>query len=258
MSLTQLYDFRGKTALITGASGGLGEQFARCLHARGARVILASRRLDKLKDLCSELGNAKAIEMDVADKNSVISCFSELEATGEKIDICVNNAAVLHSTPIFELDNNNFENIMQTNVVGAWYVLQCTANHMKNYEINGSIINISSAGADKVSRANVSGYYASKAAIVRLTQNLVHELSPYNIRINAILPGTILTSMTQHRFKSQEDIQNANSKIPLKRVGEPEDLDGIILYLASNNASKYVTGSCFTIDGGMSCGGNLW
>jgi NADP-dependent 3-hydroxy acid dehydrogenase YdfG len=85
MGLTQLYDFRGKTALITGASGVLGEQFARCLHAQGARVILASRRMDKLKDLCSELGNAKAIEMDVADKNSVISCFSELEAAGEKI-----------------------------------------------------------------------------------------------------------------------------------------------------------------------------
>ena len=257
MSLTQLYDFRGKTALITGASGGLGEQFARCLHARGARVILASRRLDKLKDLCSELGNAKAIEIDVADKNSVISCFSELEKAGEKIDICINNAGILLPTPIFELNNkNNFENIMQTNLIGAWNILQHTANHMKNNNIHGSIINIASAGANKVSRANVSGYYASKAAIVRLTENLVHELSPYNIRINAILPGTILTSMTEHRFESQEEIQKTSSKIPLNRLGKPEDLDGIILYLACNAASKYVTGSCVTIDGGMSWGNN--
>ncbi len=94
MSLTQLYDFHGKTALVTGASGGLGEQFARCLQARGARVLLASRSGDKLKDLSEKLGNAKAIKMDVADKNSVVSCFAELEAAGEKIDICINNAGI--------------------------------------------------------------------------------------------------------------------------------------------------------------------
>ena len=250
-----IYKLHSKTALITGASGGLGEQFARCLHAQGARVILASRRLDRLKKLTYELSNAVAIKMNVSDKSSVSSCFAELEEAGEKIDICINNAAVLYPTPIFELnETNNFENIMQTNVIGAWYVLQYAANHMKNYKIHGSIINISSAGADKVSRANVSGYYASKSAIVKLTQNLVHELSPYNIRVNAILPGTIHTPMNEDRFKTQEAIQLVELRTPLKRLGKPKDLDGIILYLSSNEASEYVTGACFTIDGGMSWG----
>ncbi|MBF12777.1 MAG: hypothetical protein CMF46_00180 [Legionellales bacterium] len=104
MSLTQPYALRGKTALITGASGGLG---GACLHARGARVILSSRSDNKLKDLSNELSNAKAIKMDVADKNSVISCFAELEATEEKIDICVNNAGIAKLTLIFEEKKND-------------------------------------------------------------------------------------------------------------------------------------------------------
>jgi NADP-dependent 3-hydroxy acid dehydrogenase YdfG len=149
MSLTQLYDFHGKTALITGASGGLGEQFARCLHARGARVLLASRRDDKLKVLSNELGNAMAIKMDVADKNSVISCFAELEATGEKIDICVNNAGIAKLTPIFEEEqNDDFESLIQTNLMGVWYVTKAVANHMKNNNIHGSIINIASVNKE--------------------------------------------------------------------------------------------------------------
>ena len=108
-------------------------------------MILASRRLDKLKDSCSELGNAKAIEMDVADKNSVIGCFSELGATGEKIDICVNNAGIAKLTPIFEEEqNDDFESLIQTNLMGIWYVTKTVANHMKNNNIHGSIINIAS------------------------------------------------------------------------------------------------------------------
>ena len=255
MDIIKSYNLNGKTALITGASGKLGEQFARTLSTRGARVILTGRNLDKLKTLKCNLKNSRAIQLDIADKRSIGECFSTLEKSGEKIDICINNAAILKPTPVFKLNlnNNDFENVIQTNVIGTWHVLQHTVNHMKNKKIRGSIINISSAGADKVSRANVSGYYASKAAILRLTQNLVHELSPHNIRINTILPGTVLTAMTESRFKSKEDIEEANSKIPLQRLGQAEDLDGIILYLASNEASKYVTGSSFTIDGGMSC-----
>lgn len=254
MNITKLYDFTNKTALITGASQGLGKQIAICLSCHGARVILASRNIEKLTELKNNLGNAKAIRLDIADNTSVLKCFNELNSAGEKIDICINNAGVLKPTPIFNLDSTVcFENICNTNILGTWRVLQHVATHMKNNNIHGSIINISSAGADKISRANVSGYYASKAAIVKLTANLVHELSPYNIRINTILPGTYLTKMTQHRFQTNSQIENTTTKIPLKRLGNPKDLDGIILYLSSNNASAYVTGSCFTIDGGMSC-----
>ena len=141
----QLFDLNGKTSLITGASSGLGEQFARCLSGAGARVILAARSIDKLNDLAAELHNARAIQMDVSDKQSVKSCFAELEKDSEKIDICVNNAGIFKATPVFEEDHqNDFESVMQTNVMGVWYVTKATANHMKNHGIHGSIINISS------------------------------------------------------------------------------------------------------------------
>jgi NADP-dependent 3-hydroxy acid dehydrogenase YdfG len=141
----QLFDLKGKTAIITGASSGLGEQFARYLSGAGARVLLAARRIDKLNTLAAELNNAKAIQMDVSDKQSVKSCFAELEKDGEKIDICVNNAGIAALTPIFEEDDNdNFESIIQTNLMGVWYVTKAVANHMKGHKINGSIINIAS------------------------------------------------------------------------------------------------------------------
>ena len=109
---------KGKTAIITGASSGLGEQFARCLSGAGARVILAARRLDKLNDLADELNNTKAIQMDVSDQQSVKSCFAELEKDGEKVDICVNNAGVAVLTPIFDEDNKgDFESTIQTNLM---------------------------------------------------------------------------------------------------------------------------------------------
>lgn len=143
--MTTLFDLQGKTAIITGASSGLGEQFARSLSAAGARVILAARSIDKLNDLAAELHNARAIQMDVSDKQSVKSCFAELEKDSEKIDICVNNAGIFKATPVFEEDHqNDFESVMQTNVMGVWYVTKATANHMKNHGIHGSIINISS------------------------------------------------------------------------------------------------------------------
>ena len=123
MSLTPLYDFHGKTPLIIGASSGLGEQFTQCLHARGARVILASRNYDKLQELSNKLDNAKAIQMDVSDKKSVVSCIYELEKHGEKIDICINSAGIAKLTPIFEEEQNNyFESLIQTNLIGVWYV----------------------------------------------------------------------------------------------------------------------------------------
>ncbi|HJK86153.1 MAG TPA: SDR family oxidoreductase [Candidatus Megaira endosymbiont of Nemacystus decipiens] len=253
MRLKQLYDFHGKTALITGASGGLGEQFARCLHARGARVILASRRLKSLQDLSDELGNSKAIKMDVADKNSVVSCFAELEKIGEKIDICINNAGIAKLTPIFqEEQNDDFESLIQTNLMGVWYVTKAIANHMKNNNVHGSIINIGSINGASISAKKGSAYSISKAAVIHLTKTLVGELSPYNIRINCISPGFFKTAMTE------AIIDKVTPHIPTGSAANPADMDGLIMYLSSNEASGYVTGSSFTIDGGISWGGKLW
>ena len=249
----QLLDLKGKTALITGASSGLGEQFARCLSGAGARVILTARRIDKLNDLAAELNNARAIQMDVSDKQSVKSCFAELEKAGEKIDICVNNAGIAVLTPIFDEDNKgDFESTIQTNLMGVWYVTKVVANHMKNHGIHGSIINIGSVNGDAIPAKSGAAYCISKAAVIHLTKTLVGELSPHKIRINCISPGWFRTPM------NGPDVEQIIPLIPYGDIAEPSDLDGMILYLASNNASKYVTGSTFTIDGGMSWGGKSW
>jgi NAD(P)-dependent dehydrogenase (short-subunit alcohol dehydrogenase family) len=251
----QLFDLKGKTALITGASSGLGEQFARCLSGAGARVILAARRINKLKTLAAELNNARAIQMDVSDKQSVKSCFAELEKDGEKIDICVNNAGIFKATPVFEEDHqNDFESVMQTNVMGVWYIAKAAANHMKNHGIHGSIINISSVNGANYLQANRVGYCASKAAVIQMTKALVGELSPNKIRVNCIVPGPFHTAATDYKVSTPELRKNLEASIPLGFFADPSDLDGLILYLASNNTSRYVTGSIITIDGGISWG----
>jgi NAD(P)-dependent dehydrogenase (short-subunit alcohol dehydrogenase family) len=260
--MTTLIELKGKTAIITGASSGLGEQFARCLSNSGARVILAARRIDKLEALSKELENSRAIQMDVSDKQSVKSCFAELEKDGEKIDICVNNAGIAKWTPIFldELENYDafgkggievWDEIMAVNLRGTWLVTQYAATHMKKHKIAGSIINIASTLGECRPAPGSAAASVSKAGIIHLTRQLVPELSKYAIRINCIIPGMFHTKLTQEQISKRG--KEIEEKTPLKFIAEPSDLDGLILYLASNNASKYVTGSCITIDGGMSC-----
>lgn len=251
----QLFDLKGKTAIITGASSGLGEQFARCLSGAGARVILAARRLDKLSDLAAELNNARAIQMDVSDKQSVKSCFAALEQAGEKIDICVNNAGIAILTPIFEEDDNdNFESIVQTNLMGVWYLTKAAANHMKNHGIYGSIINIASINGDAFPYKEATAYATSKAAVIHMSKSLVTELSQHKIRINSIAPGLFHTPMTDHKLGTDQQRQEFAEQIPMGFVATPKDLDGALLLLASNAHSSYITGSCITVDGGKSFG----
>ena len=244
-----LFNLKGKTALVTGASSGLGEQFAHCLSSAGARVILTSRRIDKLNILAEKLNNAKAIQMDVSAKQSVKSCIAELEKENERVDICINNAGIALHTPILDKENdddNHFESIIQTNIMGVWYVTKAIAYHMKKHSIHGSIINIGSVNGDAIPAKGGAAYSVSKAAVIHLTKTLVGELSPHKIRINCISPGWFRTPM------NGPDVEQIIPFIPYEDIAEPSDLDGIILYLASNHASKYVTGSTFTIDGGIS------
>jgi NAD(P)-dependent dehydrogenase (short-subunit alcohol dehydrogenase family) len=249
----QLFDLTGKTALVTGASSGLGAQFARCLSQAGARVIVASRRLDKLKTLAAELDNALCVEMDVSDKASVQRGFDMIEQQGERIDICVNNVGIFKTTPIFEPDSNNdFERVVQTNVMGTWYVTKAAANHMKNHKIHGSIINISSVNGADHFQTKRAGYCASKAAVIQLTRTLADELSAEKIRINCIIPGLFHTPATDYKLNTPALRKTMEAMIPLGFVPDPSDLDGTILYLASNKASRYMTGACITVDGGIS------
>lgn len=254
--MNNLFDLSNQTALITGASSGLGKRMAQCLSQAGARVILCARRFDMIEVFAKELGNARAVLMDVSDKHSVKDAFASL--SDEKIDVCINNAGVAKATPLFDEDDDTADMVFQTNALGPWYVTKAVARHMREKNVEaGSIINIASVnGVNKV-RSEIAAYGASKAALVQMTKILVGELSPYNIRINAICPGLFITPLTAYRVANPEIEKENTKKIPLQFIAKPEDLDGAILYLASHKASRYVTGSTMTVDGGISWGGSL-
>lgn len=250
------FDLHHQTALITGASSGLGEQFARCLSRVGVRVILAARSLEKLETLAQELKNALPLQMDVADKTSIQRAFELLEERGEKINICINAAGIYGGTPIFgKEDRVDFEAMLETNVLGTWHVVQAAAQQMKKNAIRGSIINISSVNGADYLYPGRAGYCASKAAIIQMTKALVGELGDAGIRINCIVPGLVRTPATEYKLQTEEQRRDFKRVIPLHFIAEPSDLDGTILYLASNKASPYVTGSIVTVDGGISWGG---
>jgi len=266
--MNDIFNLKGKTALITGASQGLGARFAQLLASEGVTVILAARQIHKLNQIAHGIelsgGKALVLALDVTDKTQIKHSITKLLSQKNiHIDILVNNAGLSLLTPIFNnVDTDEaetdkaFEQIMYTNVFGTWFVSCVTANHMKENNICGSIINIASVcGAHKL-RSNLTGYCASKAAVIQMTKAMVGELATASIRVNCIVPGLINTPMTDDRVSDKKARKKIENTIPLHFVSEPEDFDGALLYLASNNASRYVTGSCITVDGGASWGGS--
>lgn len=252
-SNSSIFDLTGKTALVTGASSGLGRQFARTLSSAGARVIVASRRIDRLDDLAKELGNAVSIGMDVTKKESVKTAIAQLEQAGEKIDICFNNAGWAWHTAVFakDDDDNAFETLIQTNLTGVWYVIKAVADHMRRNNIEGSIINTASiAGAGGLMKYQAA-YCASKAAVIQMTRNAVSELAEHKIRINCILPGFFPSEMTDFLVQDKEKLALMVKTVPVGFFPETTDLDGVVLLLASNKASRYITGASIVVDGGV-------
>lgn len=253
----KLFDLSNKTVLIVGASSGMGKRFAQIFSQVNARVILSSRREAELNALSTTIHNSKAIKMDISDEASVKKAFNHLTQENEKIDVVVCSAGIGGLTPIFDTEkNSHFQKIIQTNLMGVWYVTQQAAIHMKENNIAGSIILVSSINGTNRVRANISAYAASKAAVIHLAKTLTGELGEHNIRINAIAPGLVRTPMSDYKLTTPESREEMKKTIPLSFVAEPEDLDGTILYLASNKASRYVTGTCLKIDGGASWGGH--
>jgi NAD(P)-dependent dehydrogenase (short-subunit alcohol dehydrogenase family) len=251
-----LFNLKGKTAIVTGASNGLGEQFARCLSEAGARVIMAARNFEKLETLAQEIKNTVPLQLDITDKNSLQRAFEHLEERAERIDICINAAGAYESTPVFEEDQqSSFEALFETNTFGTWAMIKKVATHMKRHDLAGSIINISSVNATDYLHPYRAGYCASKAAIIQMTKALVGELGDAGIRINCIVPGLFHTPATDYKLQTEEQRAEIKRLIPLHFIAKPSDMNGTILYLASNKASSYLTGSVITIDGGISWGG---
>lgn len=248
--LMQKFSVQDRRAVVTGASSGLGRHFAAVLAAAGAEVFACARRTDKLESLVKEIaqagGRAHAIAMDVTDRASVCAA---LDAIGN-IDVLVNNAGVSNTKRVLDYTDQDWDTVIDTNLKGAWIVAQETARRMAAAKIAGSIINITSILGSRVA-GGLTPYVAAKAGLKQLTQSLALELSRYDIRVNSIAPGYVVTELNSD-FLSSDAGEKLKSRIPSKRFGAYEDLDGALLLLASA-ASTYMTGAEIVVDGGHLC-----
>ena len=245
------FDVRGKVALVTGASSGLGENFARVLAAAGATVVVAARRTERLAALVADIeragGKAVAVAMDVSDAASVTAGIAAVVKSASVPDIVVNNAGIAQAKPSLELTEDDWRGVMDTNLDGAWRVAQGAARAMIAAGKGGSIINIASVLGLRVA-SQLLAYATAKAALVQMTQALALEWARYGIRVNAIAPGYIETDMNRDVLRSEAG-QALIKRVPQRRIGEPGHLDGALLLLASD-ASSYMTGAVVVVDGG--------
>ena len=251
--IPSVFDLTGQCAVVTGASRGLGRRFALTLARAGAQVALAARGIDRLEEAVKEIegfdGCAAAIQVDVTDGESVRTCIETAENALGPIDILVNNAGIAVTKPLLEHAEGDWDSVLDTNLKGVWLMGQEVARRMVQHGQGGSIINIASVLGDR-GISQLPGYCASKGGIINLTRAMAVELAPHGIRVNTIAPGYIETDMNRRFFTTQAG-QRLIKRIPQRRLGQVEDLDGTLLLLASD-ASRYMTGSVITIDGGQS------
>lgn len=234
----------GRRALITGASSGFGAHFARVLVRSGAQVVLAARRVSALEALVAELGDqAQASELDVRNPASIDALWDRVGA----VDILVNNAGVTLTRPLLDQDESDWNDIVDTNLKGAFLVARGAARQMKAAGLGGSIINIASILGLRQA-GQVSTYAISKAGLVQMTKVMALELARYDIRVNALCPGYIDTPLNRD-FWETEAGKALIRRIPQRRIGNLEDLDGPLLLLASD-ASRFMTGAEIAVDGG--------
>ena len=249
MSALDRFSLNGKLALVTGASSGLGTHFAQVLAGAGARVALAARRVDKLQAVVDAIaaqgGQARAFALDVTDNASVHACFDELAAWGTP-DVVVNNAGVTVTRPVLEQSEADFDHVIGTNLKGNWLVATEAARRMVAAGRGGSIVNVASILGERVA-GGVAPYAISKAGVVQATKALALELARHGIRVNALLPGYVVTDLNRD-FLTSEPGDRLRARIPSRRFGEVSDLDGPLLLLASD-AGAAMSGATLAVDG---------
>ena len=246
-------DLTGKSALVTGASSGLGRHFALTLAKAGAKVAMGARRTEKLQEVEREIaafdGRAIAIELDVTDRESVRRAVDTAETELGAISVLVNNAGVATTNAALKLTEEEWDQVVDTNLKGAWLVAQETARHMERLGHGGSIVNIASI-LGLGGSGGVAPYAASKGGLINLTRAMATEWARHGIRVNALAPGYIETDLNR-AFLESDAGERIRKRIPQRRFGVPADLDGPLLLLASD-ASAHMTGSVVTVDGGHS------
>lgn len=245
------FSLAGKVALVTGASSGFGCHFATVLAQAGARVALAARRTDRIREEADKInaagGEAIAVTMDVTNSESVSAGLDEIQRTLGVVDIVINNAGITIPKLLLDLTDDDWNNVIDTNLNGVAYVTRESARRMIAAGQGGSIVNIASILAERVQKA-LTNYAASKAAVVQFTKAAALELAQHNIRVNALCPGYFQTELNGEWFKT-EDGQALIKRIPQRRTGELEELNGPLLLLASD-AGSLMTGSAVIVDGG--------
>lgn len=245
------FDIAGEVALITGASSGIGEHFAKVLAAAGAKVVLAARRADRLAELARDIenhgGECLSVSCDVTDRESIVAAIAAAEERLGPLSVLVNNAGVVVSKPLFEHTEEDWDYVVDTNLKGAWLAAREFAHHLVEHQRPGRIINIASVlGVRTIGW--VPAYCAAKAGLIHLTHVLAMELARHRILVNALAPGYVETDFNREYFQTEAG-KRLISRIPLKRIAQPDDLDGALLFLASP-ASAYVTGAVISVDGG--------
>lgn len=239
----------GRIVLVTGGSSGLGMHFAALLAGAGARVAVAARRADKLQSVVDAItqagGQARALSLDVTDGASVRQCFDELSTWGAP-DVLVNNAGVTVTRSLLEQTEADFDSVLDTNLKGCWLMATEAARRMVAAGQGGSIVNVASILGERVA-GGVAPYAISKAGVVQATKSMALELARHRIRVNALLPGYVVTDLNRE-FLHSEAGDKLRARIPSRRFGEMTDLDGPLLLLASN-AGAAMSGATVAVDG---------
>jgi hypothetical protein len=253
-------DLSGRVALVTGASSGLGAQFARTLSAAGAAVILAGRRVEKLKELRARIdgdgGDAHVFELDVTNQDSIKSAVAHAETEVGSIDILVNNSGVSTTQRLQDVTENDFDFMFDTNTKGAFFVAQEVGKRMLARSqgaapgtfTGGRIVNVASMAGLRV-LPKIGVYAMTKAAMIQMTKAMALEWGKYGINVNAICPGYIDTEINHHHWQTEAG-QKLIQMLPRKRVGQPQDLDALLVMLCSDQ-SHFINGAVISADDGF-------
>lgn len=247
-----LFSLANRTALVTGASSGLGRHFAGVLSDAGATVVLAARRMGRLEEVAREIidrgGQALPVEMDVTSDASVSGAFREIrEALGRPCDVIVNNSGMSREGWFREMSEDDWNAVIDTNLTGVWRVAKHGANAMVEGGVKGAIINIASITAHRT-QMMTTAYCVSKAGVDHMTRHMALEMARYGVRVNAISPGYFKTEINDDYLDSEEG-QKMIRRIAMRRLGDISELAGPLLLLASD-AGSFMTGSTIVVDGG--------
>jgi len=249
------FDLTGKVAVVTGASRGLGQYLGRALARAGADLIITSRRLEDLRLFQQEIEglgrNVLPLELDLRSLESIQTAAAHALRHFEHIDVLVNNAGCNVRKPALDITWDDWNLVLDTNLRGTFFVAQAFARNMVERG-NGRIINIGSV-TSVFGYAGIGPYCASRGGIKQLTMSLADEWGPQGVTVNCLAPGWFKTKQNAVLYENEKWVEYITDRIPLKRPGQPSDLDGAVVFLASD-ASAYITGQTLLVDGGISTG----